>query len=166
MENKKTIEYLNTKAWYRFLKVIYLVFLIFFLISPLIAIFFSYSPEYDNTNSYIKCANGKNFFLRDKGINLYDDFMWEDDKEKAKGLCFDGEVDVEKDSISGHILRAKIISTTENSGKYELISKYTSRNWVATIGFSLLSIAVALLVFELVRRIFYYVVLGKIRPEK
>lgn len=32
MENQKTISYLNTKAWYRALKVIYTIFAVFFIL--------------------------------------------------------------------------------------------------------------------------------------
>ena len=160
----KTTGELNNKWWYRLIKVAYIGCFLFALVAPVVGIFASYGPEYDNTKSYIKCANGKEFILSENGITLYSDFMWTTDEERARGLCFDGETDVTKD-VYGQ-LRLRVLSTTANSGKYELISNYTSRNWTATVGFSLLSIFIAALVFELVRRIFYYIFLGSLKPKK
>jgi len=162
MENK-TISYLNSKMWYRFIKVIYLLILFIGLVGYSISIFVFYSPKYDNNKSYIKCANGKNFILSQNEINLYSDFMWDSDMEKAKSLCFDGIVNFTTDKYGQ--TRLGHTSETDNSGKYELVSIYTNRNWIATIGFTLLSIISNLLVFEAIRRVFYYIALGTIRPK-
>ena len=164
MENK-TISYLNSKIWYRFIKVIYLLILFISIVGYSTAIFISYSQEYDNTKSYIKCANGKNFILSQNEIDLHSDFMGSSDREKSKSLCFDGLNSIEK-TDSDHIFRLKTISETENSGKYELVSIYINRNWIVTIEFILLSIIGNLFIFEAIRRGFYYVVLGSIRPKK
>lgn len=151
--------------WYRLLKVIYLIILFLSLVGFLAVIFVSYNPKYDNSKSYIKCANGKNFILTQNEISLYGDYMQTPDKEKAKSLCFDGTVTPIK-TYEDHIFTLKTTSETENSGKFELVSIYTSRDWIATIGFMLLSIIGNLFVFEAIRRGFYYIVLGTIRPKK
>lgn len=163
MENK-TISYLNSKMWYRFIKVVFLLFLFLCLVSSSAAIFTYYSPKYDNAKSYIKCAKGKNFILNQNGINLHSDFMWDFDMEKAKSLCFDGTLDFKTDKYGQTHLETT--SETNNSGKYELVSIYTNRNWIATIGFILLSIVISLFIFEATKRGFYYIVLGSIRPKK
>jgi len=162
MENK-TISYLNSKMWYRFIKVIYLLILFLSLVGYSVAIFVYYGPRYDNDKSYIKCANGKNFILSQNEINLHSDFMWDSDIEKAKSLCFDGTVNFTTDKYGQ--TRLGHTSKTDNSGKYELVNIYTNRNWIATIGFILLSIIGNLLVFEAIRRAFYYIALGTIRPK-
>lgn len=160
----KTISELNNKWWYRLIKVIYLAILLVAFIGYPIGIFFSYGPEYDNDKSYIKCANGKDFILSKNGIYLNSDYMYSSDKDKAESLCFDGTVNFTKDEFGKTHLR--ITSKTENSGKYELVNLYTGRNWIATVGFSLLSMFGVSLAFETMRRIFYYVILGSIKPKK
>lgn len=50
--------------------------------------------------------------------------------------------------------------------RYELVSVYTERNWFATIGYMLLAVLGWLIFFEIVRRVFYYVVLGSLTPKK
>jgi len=173
MENK-TISYLNSKMRYRFIKVIYLLILFLSLVGYSVAIFVYHEPKYDNDKSYIKCANGKNFILSQNEINLYSDFMWSSDKEKAKSLCLDLDRtrSVEEngafsnwEKIYGKTPTISFSAETENSGKYELVNIYTNRNWIATIGFILLSIIGNLLVFEAIRRVFYYIALGTIRPK-
>ncbi len=166
MENEKTVSHLNSKIWYRLIKVIYFVLLLVFLVIPPTAVFYSYGSEYDQTNSYIKCANGKVFYLSENGFYIYNGYMSDSNKASAKNLCFDGVRNFVKEKIGTmEFLKPQVISETESSGGYELVNKYTNRNWFATVGFSILSIAIVLLVFELVRRIFYYVVLGKINPK-
>lgn len=83
----KTIAELNTKWWYRFLKVGYFPFFFLILIGSPIGIFYAYEPIYDDEKSYIKCANGKEFLLRENGIFLYSKNMDSYDKEKAENLC-------------------------------------------------------------------------------
>lgn len=160
----KTISELNAWWWYRLLKVVSLFLLLAFIVGTPIGIFINYGPQYDNDNSYIKCANGKTFKLEPNGIYTYSDYLDSYDIEKAEGLCFDGTIEVVEDRFGEK--RPQITSRTTNSGKYELISIYTERDWVATIGFTLLSIVGYLVFFEIVRRVFYYILLGSIRPQK
>ena len=61
------------------------------------------------------------------------------------------------------IIPADINTVDKN---YELVAYHGSRDWTTTIGLIILSIIGILLLFELVRRGFYYVFLGKINPEK
>ncbi|GEM_PF-1305990 len=187
MENKNSISHLTSNWWYRLIKVVYLFFLVIALIGFSAGIFFSFSPEYDNNRSYIKCANGKEFVLSENGITLYSDFMWSTDRDKAVRLCSDIATltEPQRTQLDGIVLKMdsdgastpdiqvivndfkqKYGQPSPNSGKYELVSKYTNRNWVAIIGFSLLSIVATLLFFEVIRRIFYYIVLGSLRPKK
>jgi len=62
------------------------------------------------------------------------------------------------------ILRKKIDKVLGKN--YSMVEKYTSRNWTQTINYSLLALLGVTIIFELIRRIFYYVVLGKLRPAK
>jgi hypothetical protein len=165
----KTISEINARWWYRLIKVIYIVIFICCLILPIFIIVTSYEPHFDNNKSYIECADGKNFFLRQNDILLQSDNISLYD-QAAQHLCFDGVITYQPNeattgwaSLFGPT--PHVVSTTKNSGKYKLVSKYTKRNWLATIGFSLLSIIVTVIVFELIKRIFYYIILGRILPK-
>ena len=175
MDNKNTINYLNSRWWYRLIKTAYLFFFLLGLLGYPIAIFNFYGPEYDNDASYIKCANGKKFILSQNGITLYGEFMGSTDQEKAKNLCFGGVINymepirmtkAEYEAKYGQAPTVENVTESGAAGKYELISKYITRNWLVIIGFSLLSILATLFIFELLRRIFYYIVLGNLRPKK
>ena len=146
---ERTILDLNSKWWYRLIKAVYLMLLFLSIAGSSVVIFFLNAPEYDN-KPYIKCANGKEFVLSEDGTTPYSDFIWTTATEQAEYLC------------SGLSSGDKIWPVPQ----FEHISKYKNRDWFATIGFSLLSALGVLFVFELARRIFYYVVLGKLLPRK
>jgi hypothetical protein len=116
---KKTIKELNKKAWYRLLKVI---FIIAFLVAGAL-IWEGYKP-YDTTTKYVVCHSGQKYFSNPFNSNDY-----------YTSKC-NGEWGI------------KDITTTHNSwgGLFE--------NLVALIIF-----------FEIIRRIFYYIVLGTILPK-
>ena len=52
MENKKTIKYLNTQAWYRAVKVVYVIFVIFCYIIAVTGIYMYISDTYDSRQAY------------------------------------------------------------------------------------------------------------------
>jgi len=54
---------------------------------------------------------------------------------------------------------------TPTDSNYQLVSIYASRDWIRITGFSLFVILGYLVVFEAVRRTFYYVLLGKFMPK-
>ena len=50
---------------------------------------------------------------------------------------------------------------------YVITGKYNSiKTWLPTISYLLLSIIIILFVFELLRRLFYYIIIGTIKPSK
>ena len=152
----KTISDLNGKIWYRLLKVIYILFFVFILGLSIFLIIDGYAPKFDNENSYIKCHDGKTLGLEENSIYLYSDYIWSSDDEKFRSWC----AAIIKDD---KLLPANFIPDEKN---YDLVSSYTNRDWVRTVGYSLLAIIVTVFIFELTKRIFYYVVLGSIRPQK
>ncbi|MFA7285309.1 MAG: hypothetical protein WC011_00470 [Candidatus Paceibacterota bacterium] len=165
---KKDLNYLNSKWWYRLIKVSFVFLFLLSFILPVVGIIFKNTPKFDNSESYVKCANGKKFILNQHDFS--DSFAWRSDKEKAENICFDGVIKFRdmgnsRGFLSG-FMTSEIVSETENSGKYELISKYTKTNWFNMIVMSLLSLALTIIVFEFIRRLFYYIVLGSFLPEK
>ena len=166
----KTLEELNQKVWYRLLKVIYvLFFLLIFCISILIIVDNGFA-EIDTNNIKIVCLDGNKttFLTKDIDISL--------SKQNFIGNKFDYDYYVKYDKI--HLLRWAIFKqcdykkvTMEDMladkylGKdaFEIIPKYTYTNSIKKIILSVLIIGV---LFELFRRIFYYIVLGKVIPNK
>lgn len=150
----QTISDLNSKIWYRFLKVFYLfVFTVFALVLPIVAFVATGQPEYDISRSYIKCADGKNFILDKNGfsrLSLDSSYLDSWDEGRAKYLCFDGTFS------SG-------LKTLEDT-KYELVTFQKERNYFLSTGLALLTLLGVILGFELTKRIFYYIVLGKFTP--
>lgn len=79
------------------------------------------------------------------------------------------------DENLGELIRKKMIDDAAfdfyqkvsiETKNYKLVPVYTDRDWLRTILFSSLALALALLSFELIKRVFYYVILGSIRPQR
>jgi hypothetical protein len=153
----KTIGELNSKVWYRLLKVIYVLIFIPIFILSFFSGYLSTKPEFDNEKSYIKCDDGREFGLDENGIYLYSSYVYSEDNEKIKQMCSSNELDEIAKKYGGYIILEK---------NYKLISVYENRDWFRAIKISLLSIIGAIFFFELIKRVFYYIVLGSFRPPK
>jgi hypothetical protein len=189
--NMKTVKELNEKWWYRLLKVVVGFLLSLTVIGICTAIFFEFEPQFSNEESYIKCENGKEFILSKNGITLFSDYMYSYDTQKARELCRNapiqmtreeyklkfGEEPVIEERTAEDTTSRKGLSLAEIKGEkinfekyripqFTLVSVYTDRNWYAIITFSLLTLLGTLLFLEVSRRIFYYIVLGKLKPPK
>jgi len=177
MENKKTIEYLNGTAWYRAVKVIYI--LSFVAVFALIIVVFSTEGDFDVLdiqNSKIVCqyGNEKIFLVKDifdtgkiLAPNNYDLHFTTDDENRIREFC---EIDQEKLLAEG-VWRigenGRIEAEVFDSGIYGGVAEYRiekerKKNW----GSLLLGLLVTVAIFEAIKRIFYYIVLGRINPKK
>lgn len=192
MENK-TISYLNSKVWYRSLKVIFILSFILAIIFPLIGVYFEYKPEFDNKKSYVVCKDGRTVSLEDNNIYLYSSYVGGDDDLTIKKRCtaaltFDefkkdlsdyasierllenrsDGFDVDNAIKAGYSKEEvqKYLEKTINKTEYKLVSIYTPIHWVAVVGYSFLIILSVIVFFEIIKRIFYYIVLGVIKPKK
>ena len=174
----KTLEELNQKWWYRLIKVLYFLVIVVLILSAVAIIYDTERPVVDNKESYIKCENGKRFMLNQTNISLYyDDYLYTDEKAEAQKLCVtkitpeqaQAELDRRK-SLSNpppsFIDKTKPVDLEKYRINYELVTIYNERNWFNIIGYSLLAIFSITLFFEVLRRIFYYVTLGSVRPKK
>ncbi len=185
----KTVKELNEKWWYRLLKVVVGFLSSLTVIGICTAIFFEFEPQFSNEESYIKCENGKEFILSKNGITLFSDYMYSYDTQKARELCRNtpiqitreeyklkfGEEPVIEERSTEDTTSRKGLSLAEIKGKpidfeefpkFTLVSVYTDRNWYAIIAYSFLTLFGTLLFLEVSRRIFYYIVLGKLKPSK
>jgi hypothetical protein len=117
---KKTIKELNQKAWYRLLKVI---FIITFLFAGVLS--WTDTKPYDETTSYVVCRNGQKYL--NNPFNSVDYYT-----NKCNGEW-----------------KAQDITKTYNSWGEVFVGLFT-----------------VVVIFEIIRRIFYYIVLGTILPKK
>jgi hypothetical protein len=176
MENK-TISYLNSKAWYRLLKVVYLLVFLFSLIVAIAIINDIYGVKRLKDHR-VACNYGSkaNFLAyKDKGIYL-------SDYELENGL---GEIPSKKDSLQTAceitkeerenlivaIMKGKTTDDPSSDNYMPPLYRITQEQVVSgrvsdVVSYSLLTILLIVLVFEVVRRAFYYVVLGSVRPVK
>jgi len=211
MKNK-TVSYLNSRAWYRFIKVIYILLFIVILLGYNL---FTFSvigfKNLDQDKTLIICSykDEKVFYPKEKNIHLnnydfknetfdYKDFFEGYNKYKIKDIlenCYDiknssnldvfavqrtyeiaGTKDNKKDYdenylkneinkiITGHKTDLEKASYLDYSIKLFTIDPiFTYYKFLMYFFVGNLSI---LLFFEIIRRVFYYIVLGTIKPEK
>lgn len=173
----KIINDLINKAWYRAIKVIYL--LSFLAIVTLIIIVFSAGEDFDVLdvqNSKIVCqyGNEKTFLVKDifnKGEisapNNYDLRFTTADNERIREFC---EIDKNK-LLSEGVWKidgdGRIVSEMFDLGIYgEVIEYHVEKEFKKRYDYLLLSLLITVAVFETIRRIFYYIILGNIKPQK
>lgn len=212
---EKTISYLNSKAWYRLIKVIYILVFITALISFNL---FLYSinglKTVDQDKTQIQCNIGDRKTFTSKSINLnldksdfkndkfdyeqffrnYNDFeikniLKECSPESAKNLIDSldvfriqriyeitgikgAEKEYDKDYLNSET--QKITSgykTSDEKANYlDFSVKFFDIKPVFTynefIKYFLIGNLIMLLIFEGIKRIFYYIVLGSIKPKQ
>lgn len=167
---EKTISHLNSKAWYRFLKVIFILVLALSELTAVVGVYESNKPvevsDYMITCNY---GNQKVFFAQDEGIYLYS-------SDLSNGLSSlpdyqKEEISKDKCQISQQTLNAKLSAITSGTddGKklFDIVeASHTKGGYAEALGYALLAALAVVLFFEIVRRIFYYIILGKFNPPK
>lgn len=134
----KTITELNSHWWYRLIKVAYIILGLIFIISIFTYLAYDSRPVLDETQTVARCSNGKILSFQNQSVSRAYDYG---DTFTLMGLCGDDA------SVSVNPI-------------------YTSFDW---INFALGSIVLLLglfLLLELIKRVFYYIVLGKVIPSK
>lgn len=149
----QTIGELNKKTWFRLLKVIYLLIYAIIIIS-IIYNFFVYERKnkIDNSNSYIHCDDGKNLSLSENNIYLDN----ENDNKKFLDIKILCGADIDKNNL-------KLEDVSKPN--YEIIAKYTM-DWVILFKSLILPFVILILSGEIIKRIFYYIILGSLKPNK
>ena len=180
----KTIQELNTKIWYRFIKVIFILLYVLCFVSVIGIAYTVTEPEFDKENSYIKCSNGR-ILSQDEYPFDSDYLIYSDDSEVKRVCTMDSPQHAEylqeiretaqwgvdngktEQEVMAAILKYKQQKFEEAGGydmpkNYEFYPKYDPRNQTLFVGYTLGSGLIVLMFFELMRRIFYYIVLGTI----
>ena len=189
MENKKTISYLNSKAWYRLIKVVFIGVIVLSILLSVLVIVDSHSPQQvkDYKINCIADYTNKKTFFAEKDADIYFfpygtetvyESIRDDQRLRLRDVCgiSSEEADKSNNETIAYINEQIKLGTDEetiedyldkNFRAYTILeTNRTEGGYLIIIAYSLLSVVILLLIAELVRRIFYYVVLGKIRPEK
>ncbi|MCP6726641.1 MAG: hypothetical protein KJI69_01195 [Patescibacteria group bacterium] len=163
IDSKKTIKYLNSRAWYRATKVIY-VFFALVIFASIIALFSSEDfMVSDIPNSVVICqyGNEKQFLIKD--------IFNKDEMPTVLPRYFNFE-NFENTELSESILKSceidAVIARNEQKQGFIPHPYRIEEGDKIQLGYMLLALLIALAVFETVRRIFYYVILGVINPKK
>ena len=185
----KNISELNNKWWYRLIKVFFYLIIIFCILCSVSVIFDINKPK-EVTDYKIACrgdyTNKKSFFAeKDAGIYIYDydkntvyTSLSDEDRKKIRNGCDITEAEANTNNQKA----IEYIKEQEGLGiDHGTIQKYIDNNlrpytvsevtrnegsYLAIIEYSLPVILIALAIAEIIRRIFYYIILGKIKPEK
>lgn len=186
----KTIADLNHKVWYRLLKVVYIML---FLISALLIIYLNFTKIDTYVNDYLvtcRYGNNKSFLaFNDLNINEYEirnisTYNLEKIKRKCKIKSEDIRNIVQeiRSSNPDYINRINIRLYGSQSEKDTLMEKENREITSKIIDFSggylddlaykkiilytFVYLYILSLFFRLIKVIFYYIVLGKIKPNK
>jgi len=178
MENN-TIAYLNIKIWYRLLKVVYVFIFISVSIYTVSTIVDDYSPYkiVDWDKSLILCDNGDTYTFNELSHkNLGFTLEENTDQLGVKRLCggitnefLDKKYGPNSNSqISPEdFLKSKGFYDTPKDINYKTKTIYkTIGGWHLVFGYSIFWILMICTVLEIIKRAFYYIVLGKINPPK
>lgn len=163
----KTIKELNNKIWYRFLKVIYVLFYILIIIGWISLILLNPDmsiKDIDQNKTTISCiGSDKKFSPKNLGVQI-DQSMFKNDSNNYTNLSYIN------DPLNEVCKKLNLPTIKSADGKftvlsplYEIKPQYTYFNDTTLIfAISLLSIFI---IFEVIRRIFYYIILGTISPK-
>ncbi len=143
--------HLEKKLWYRFVKVIYFVF--FFLFVLFVVMLASSERPYvnvDSNKSLITCNNGKIYSAGKNSIYLDSDGSLSDyNEENVRKLC---EYDILNDYLDKY-KRPENVNYKLNVGYYG--------SWEEVIKILVIGEIIVFLVFEIIKRVFLYIAVGK-----
>lgn len=166
---KLTLNDLNNTIWYRLIK---LLFVLTFILLSIVAIITSFENVGNHTTDYkIICNYGnKNIFLAYKDKNIYLPYNYNPDD----GLMIlpDNTKKILQETCEISYQELKTIYDTVTTGQDNNKNLFTItqvKSNVYTIlhavSWSFFAIIIIGIFFEIIRRAFYYVILGSIKPE-
>lgn len=144
---------LEKRLWYRFVKVVYILVYLLFL---LLVVFLGYSDKpytyIDSDKSLIVCSNTKAYPAGKNSIYIDSDGSLSDyNDEDARKLC---EYDIIKDYSDKY--------ETPSYKNYEVKVVHSTRgSWESVLTTFLIGIAIVYTIFEIIKRVFLYIVVGK-----
>lgn len=142
----KSISYLNSKKWYRLLRILYTLIVVGIGLVIIGIQYDKFAPRFDRYNSYVKCDSGKIISLSEAGVHLYSKYIQPFDDQELARQCADS-------------------ADISNKSNYKLVSIYTS-SWFNFILRSFAWLVIIIFIEEVIRRIFYFIFLGSVNPTK
>jgi len=185
----KTISELNNKWWYRLVKVVFIGFALFCMVVSVFIIQDDNKPrqvkdykinciaDYTNKKSFFAEKDADTYIYKYGTDTVYQSLS-EDNKQKIRNNCdiSKEEADTATTKAIAYITQQENLGATkediqnyinDNMRPYLITEDYVTKgSYIKVISYSLLSILAILLVAEIIRRVFYYIVLGSIRPKK
>ncbi len=164
----KTISELNAKWWYRLTKVIFILIIVIITLTSLLLIYEeNYSRQESDYIVFCNYGNKKTFAARKEAqIYIYGTNATVANLPDYQRIAIQEECEITEKEISEKL--AAIANKIDNG-----IPLFTIRHATVTVGntwslvkFSIIALLVILSVSEVIRRCFYYIVLGSIRPKK
>lgn len=165
-----TLADLNSKWWYRLLKVVYAGIFIVMSLLMLVAVYDENEPDTLVVDHKIICTAGNHSTFqasKDKRIDLsgYSSTFGLESLSNAQRYALRiacGEEEIQ--SSPREILNAKYNNDTLPSIEIEDVY-LTNGSWLEVLFYSVAYLIAAALLFEFGRRLFYYVVLGTWKPK-
>lgn len=144
MENQKTISSLNSKVWYRLLKVIYCLFFVATLIIVNVVIHTA-SQEYKDTRLSKALSEYRSTLVQNTTNSL-------------------STTNPFADLIPGDKAPCGIFCQMENENKIKDQQSKIITNYI--LAFFLVGNLILVTFFEVIKRCFYYIFFGSLRPKK
>ena len=148
---------LESKFWYRILKVLFFLALAFsFVVVLVIAYGIKPYKSFSNERSYIHCTGGinkdENFLLQKNRFYLFSTYMSSTDQVDARKLCDYDRINITSD----------LLYPDKGIPNYTLVPLYdTIGSWDNAFYVVLIGSCVVLVVFWLIRATFFYIATGK-----
>ncbi|MBI2626749.1 MAG: hypothetical protein HYW77_00690 [Parcubacteria group bacterium] len=162
-----TISELNNKWWYRLIKVGYLLLIMAACVIS-IAVAFEDVGTYQ-TDYLVVCNYGnKSTFIANKDKDIWNIPQYYDYSESLAKLPDSTKIQLQSAcGISQAEMNAKFENPNDNKKLFDLTeTKVNTTSYWSAILWSILSIIITFAIAEIIRRIFYYIVLGKVKPVK
>jgi hypothetical protein len=188
MIKKINLRYLNQMTWYRWVKVVYVGLFALAIIVVAKDSFSVFSPRVDEARSYITCQSGETYQLGQSRLQLQGTKLSAADDLRARRLCLTDEqlgatarehyqyaasLDMD-DAALGQKMRSDksfiyqnaYLLATPAEQNYIVTPVHVKNSVLATILWLIVPTIIIVGVFELIRRVFYYLVLDTFIPEK
>lgn len=188
MIKKLDLKFLNKQQWYVVLKYFYVGLFAISIAITAADSFSIFKPKLDPKNSYISCADGQQIPLGEHNFQLNNGTLSAADDRAARRMCMtDAQIgalarehqfflasEVTDDTALGQKIRTEqnfmyqnmYMTLTPKEVNYELNEVFVKKGILFILAWLILPVMLITIIFEIIRRIFYYVVLDTFIPEK
>lgn len=184
----KSLEQFSNKWWYQFLKVAYVFFFVTIALTWIGGIITHFRPVFNVKESKIICSNNKTLSLVENSIDIIDDHVPLEGDQRVRDLCipddelgalikqtypreYESYID---ETVLGKEMRERYAGSYSYTfpavqipkQDYKVVAVYAPRNWKQTILQSVYVLIGLAVVYELLKRVFYYLMFATFFPDK